>query len=244
MKLLCNQCNKVDGNSKWLPISIDNYSNIIARKISLDERSYRYSLNKNICYNLQYLQYLVECFDQIYLTSVLYTLNVKMFVIVAASIMEAILYHEIIDKNLQNKSIWYLIKKIISNESKIKEEEIRLETHIFHRSIEKNEEMTFDQMLSKAESKLLLGEDHNIYAKIKILRKLRNKVHLHLTDSRYDNDYANFNFEQLDLAKKTLLDIFEIYFSLSKEEINTTFSFLKIPIRTQPIQLLNTPIVS
>jgi len=224
--VLCKYCSSIDGNFRWLPKSVNSYSEIIERKIVLNNNTYQYSLNKNISYSLQYLEYLSKCFDELNLTSVLYTLNVKFFLITAASIIEAILYHEIKSNNLQNKSVWNFIKKMISN-GNIEEKSIRLETSIFEECAEKEEDMTFDQMLSKIESKKLLGEDHNIYAKINILRKLRNKVHLQLSNSKDDNDYFNFDYRRLTLAKKTLLDILIYYFSLKKEDVENCFYFLK-----------------
>lgn len=201
--MLCKGCNSQSDHEKWLPTQINVYESIISRKIFPSNSDYRAALNKNICYNLQYLEFLSECIKQLYLTSVVYTQNTKMFVIIAGSIIEGILYHEIKINNLYSRSIWRYIQKVISNERKILETDLRLETHIYQKLTDEIEtEMTFDQMLSKAEAKYLLGDDHSIYSQIKIIRQLRNKIHIHVAGSSIDSDYNSFGYEQMDTAKK------------------------------------------
>jgi hypothetical protein len=228
MKMLCKKCNSQADYEKWLPTSVDSYGAIVSRKISSSDSDYKKALNKNICYNLQYLEYISECIKQLYLTSSLYTQCVKTFLIVSASIIEGILYHELKSNGLNNKSIWNYIKDIIS-ETKIFDRDIRLETKTFEKlPIEKDLDMTFDQMINKVEAKQLLGENHNVYAKINIIRKLRNKVHIHIGKSSFDSDYNSFNFEKLNLAKETLYEILAFYFQLTEDEKDVIFKYLII----------------
>ena len=226
MKILCNICNSQPDHTKWLPETVSVYESIISRKISIDDSSYKKALNKNICYNLQYLEYISECIKQLYLTSSIYTQNVKTFVIVSASIIEGILYHELKQNNLQSKTVWNYIKDIVS-ETRIFEKEIRLETKTFEKlTDEKDSDMTFDQMINKVESKKLLGDNHGIYAKINIIRQLRNKVHIHIARSSAESDYNSFNLEKLNLAKKTLYEILYYYFQITETENNEIFQYL------------------
>lgn len=227
MKMLCKKCNLQKDNEKWLPTPVETYSDIVSRKISAVDTDYRKALNKNICYNLQYLEYISECITQLYFTSSIYTQNVKTFVIVSASIIEGILYHELKSNNFHSKTIWNYIKDIIS-ETKIFEKEIRLETKTFEKlPFEKDLDMTFDQMINKIESKKLLGENHDIYAKINIIRQLRNKVHIHIARSSLESDYNSFDFEKLNLVKKTLHEILNYYFHLTDIENSEIFQYLK-----------------
>jgi len=101
---------------------------------------------------------------------------------------------------------------------------MRIESKLYEQSeIEKELDMTLDQMINKAESKHLLGKEHEIYGNLNILRKLRNKVHLQLAQSRVDTDYNSFDDQKLKLAKKTLLSIMKDYFELNEVEVNNYF---------------------
>lgn len=231
MKILCKKCNSQADNERWLPTPVDSYEIIVSRKIPLSDSDYRKALNKNICYNLQYLEYISECTNQLYLTSSLYTQCVKTFVIVAASIIEGILYHELKSNGLNSKSFWNYIKDVIS-ETKIFDRDIRMETKTFEKlSTEKDLDMTFDQMLNKVEAKKLLGKGHDVYAKINIIRKLRNKIHIHIGKSGFDSDYNSFDFEKLNLAKETLHEILTFYFQLNEDEERDIFKYLVIEER-------------
>ncbi len=228
-KYLCTKCINEDNERKWYPVSIHDLEKILERKIfSENTNDYRYALRKNIAYNLQYLEFQIECFNQLSLSSVLYVQNYKIFILVAASIIEGILFHELKRHNLYKRTFWNKISTIMSNEKNILNKKIRLETYLYeHIGKEKEQEMSFDQMLQKTESKKLLGDNHNIYASIKTLRKLRNKIHLHLADSNIDTDYNSFDFEKLELAKRTLLKVLKIYLSLTDEEVDRYFNYLK-----------------
>jgi hypothetical protein len=228
MNVLCKKCIKLLDNEKWLPTPVDIYSGIISRKIPDRDINYMKALNRNICYNLQYLEYISECTKQLDLTSSIYTQNVKTFLIVSASIIEGILFHELKSNNLHSKTIWNYIKDIIS-ETNIFEKEIRLEIKTFEKlSNEKDLDMTFDQMINKVESKKLLGTNHDIYAKINIIRQLRNKVHIHIAGSNLESDYNSFDFRKLELAKKTLHEILVYYFQLTEIEDNKIFQYLVV----------------
>lgn len=234
MKMLCKKCNSQADNEKWLPVSVEIYSDIVSRKILAIDTDYRKALNKNICYNLQYLEYISECIKQLYLTSSIYTQNVKTFVIVSASIIEGILYHELKSNNFHSKTIWNYIKDIVS-ETKIFDKEVRLETKTFEKlPFEKDLDMKFDQMINKIESRKLLGEDHNIYAKINIIRQLRNKVHIHIVSSSLESDYNSFDFEKLNLVKTTLYEILSYYFQLTDDEKNRIFQYLEVKSEVAP----------
>lgn len=246
MPQLCRICNKKDKGVVWLPTTMNNFEVIISKKISGESpkestfvaggkmltsvtaspRNYEYGLRKNICYSLQYLEYLLATNNQLYLTPVLTFQNYKTFIIVSASVVEGILYHELKIKNLQSKDNWNSLGKT-SSQKKVHEKLHQFVTEIFEQVDQHDKSMTFDQIIDKVETKKLLGEtDEKIYCDINALRKLRNKIHIHLTTSRHDTDYNSFNSEKLDFAKNTLLNVLRMYFCLTDEEVQDTFSFL------------------
>jgi hypothetical protein len=221
-KFLCNICNQGNSNKKWIPVSVSNLEEIIGRKIE------NKNLRKNIVYNLQFLQFIIEYTKQLYLTSVIYTLSCKVFVVITVSIIEGILFHEIKKRGVQKKSVWNFLKKIVSNESEIlKGKKIRIEANFFEKlEEEKDEEMKFEQILNIAESKKILGEDHAVYEKMKGLKKLRNKIHLHDIKNESDNDYNNYDDTKIELAKDVLLYVLVNHFNISDEERENHFNFL------------------
>lgn len=248
MSHLCKTCNKEGRENTWVPKPLSGFECIISRKISggspkevtsiregkihtetvTSPTNYEYGLRKNICYSLQHLEYLLESNNQLQLTTVLTFQNYKTFIIVSASIVEGILYHELKNQDLFNKSNLNSLGKT-SSQRKFYDKLHTFVTEIFEHVDIHEEEMTFDQMISKVEAKHLLGEDHQIYSDIDTLRKLRNKIHIHLAGTRHETDYNSFNYKKLELAKTTLLNLLSIYFSLTDQEKNTTFSFLSPP---------------
>ncbi len=88
-------------------------------------------------------------------------------------------------------------------EKDIDGERIRIDSHLYKKlSAKERDEMQFDAIIKKAESKRILGSDHAIYAKLQNLRKLRNKVHLHIIDEPTDTDWNAFQFRQIcDMAE-------------------------------------------
>lgn len=246
MTQLCKICNKDGREAPWLPISLTNIESILLRKIPGNSpqdyypikngkiermtlptpNSYEYGLRKNICYSLQYLEYLLCTDNQLHLTSVLTFQNYKTFIIVSAGIVEGILYHELKSNGINKKSDLNSLGKT-SVQKTLYGKLHTFVTEIFEHSEKLHEEdMTFDQMISIVESKKLLGEDHQIYSDINALRKLRNKIHIHLAKTRHETDYNSFDYKKLYFAKDTLLDVLIKYFSLSKDEVENHFSFL------------------
>lgn len=156
------------------------------------------------------------------------TQNYKIFIIIACSIIEAILFYEIKKSGNEKRSIWNLIKKIKSNEAKIFENKTyKLETFVYEKlNEEKKEEMRFQQILNISQSKKLLKCDESIFENIKELKNLRNKLHLQSIEFDRDTDWNNFSSEKYILGRKTLLEILKMYFNLSQFEIDNKFKYL------------------
>ncbi len=96
-------------DNKWLPRAINSYRNDILSRydgkpiLQADEL---YPVFSNVAYNLQYLEYLNKCFEELYTTSVIRAQNVKMFALNASQIIECLLYVKLIELGVNKNDIW------------------------------------------------------------------------------------------------------------------------------------------
>jgi len=97
----------------------------------------------------------------------------------------------------------------VRKEKNVNEKRTRIDCHVYKKlTTKKREEMSFDVMIRKAESKKILGSDHSIYAKLQYLRGLRNKVHLHVIDEPTDTDWNAFQHRHLCAMAQVLHYVF------------------------------------
>lgn len=165
-------------------------------------------LRKNIAYNLQYLEYLNQTLNEFGLTSVLTTQTWKVFILVGTGITEAILYYVIWSKGFHKEQMWKSIAKKSTNEFQLNGRTHKVENTIWEKlDLPILEAMSFESMIQKAESKRLLGSNHEIYKKLQFLRKLRNRVHLQAIEEDSDTDYNRFNADEVRTMKITLYSI-------------------------------------
>ena len=88
-------------------------------------------------------------------------------------------------------------------------------------------EMSLDQMIKKARSKKLLGEDGEIYDDIDKLRKSRNKVHIRIIEERSDTDWKSFDEKRLILSKKVLSNVLKEVGIFTDDQLSQqAFSYL------------------
>lgn len=108
-KSLCAVCSGQLPNNKWLPRPINSYRNDILSRYDgspIEPEGELYPIFSNVAYNLQYLEYLNKCFEDLYTTSVIRAENVKMFALNASQIIECILYVKLIDMGVDKQDIW------------------------------------------------------------------------------------------------------------------------------------------
>ena len=106
---ICKLCSDQRAEFKWLPGSISSYREGVLVKyagepVTADHKLY--PVVSNIAYNLQYLEYLNKCFEDLYLTSVLRAQNIKMFVLTSSQIIECFLYIKLIEMGVNKDDIW------------------------------------------------------------------------------------------------------------------------------------------
>mgnify|MGYP000602843401 CR=1 FL=1 len=196
---------------KWYPNSIDgleSHLSFLIKENAYFTSSQSKGIRKNIAYSLQYIEFLYRIFKDINLSSVLYTQNIKSFVVHGAAVIEAICNFLVISHGFGNKTYWKSTAKNETNEYKINSITYKNKTEIYQKSETAiTEQMTFDQLAKKVEAKKLFGESFPIYSKIKLLRQLRNKIHIHDSEHSSDTDWYNFNNTEYNLVKEVLLEI-------------------------------------
>lgn len=190
---------RAEAGSKWYPIYIDNLVGLIGKVVDYGMGfSNVYALRHNIAYNLQHLEFLDRCIEDIKLTEALTKQIYKNFVVIGCSIIESLLTFLLIRSGNYKETEWELVCKVTGQEQDIDGVRKRIDCHIYKKlDTKKREEMDFDAMLKKAESKKLLGSEHKIYSDLKYLRKLRNKVHLQAIKEPTDTDWNAFEYRHL-----------------------------------------------
>lgn len=186
-----------------------------------------YELNKNLCYGFTYIEYL----DSILRAEESFVVKsqlLKSYVLTGMSLVEAILFYLIKSNDLQKKENYEIMNTYVSNEQDLNGEKVKIETRLLKKLEQpKPVEMNLDSMLKKAESKKLLGDDVELYRKLNHLRKLRNKVHIHIAEY-LKHDFNSFKVADYETMKDILLSIVESnIFNPTHRPTNEIFDFLK-----------------
>ncbi len=108
-KSICAKCSRQLADNKWLPRSIEEYRQTVLARFGgepIEAENKLYPVFSNVAYNLQYLEYINKCFEELYLTSVIRAQNVKMFTLTTSQIIECMLYVKLIEMGADNRDIW------------------------------------------------------------------------------------------------------------------------------------------
>ena len=183
----------------WYPVPVETYRDILKIDISTEKGA---GLLNNICYNLQYLEFLEKEFAELEVSSVIHVMLLKSYVLTASSIIEGLF------GNLIQRRGWTL-----SSETK-KERDIHKITFA--------EEITIIEEQCKKN-----GCDASVLSDIDKLRKLRNRIHLQKSENITDHDYNAFD-ENVKTEAGRLLYIILTSNEFSKDP--ECFSFLKVNV--------------
>ena len=181
----------------WYPVPVDTYRDILKIDTTVENHT---ALLNNICYNLQYLEFLEKEFKELEVSSVIYVMMVKSYVLAGSSIIEGLF------SNLIRQKGWEL-----SPETR---KERKIGKYNFEEKIAIIEEQCKENSI-----------ESSIIADIDKLRKLRNRIHLQMTNDITDHDYNAFNATVKTETGKLMYDILtSSVFSNSPEY----FDFLKV----------------
>lgn len=197
-------------SGNWLPISVDKLDEFLASALKGDP-SYPNAagLRRNLAYNLQYLEYMEQTLNDLKLTSVLLTQTWKAVIIVGCGVVECLLHYFLITTMNHSETDWRLEFVANGSPKAINGTDVRIDSHVYKRLKEPMlKTMTFDAMLKRAEKKKVMGNNHNVYAKLNLLRSLRNRVHLQEMGSPRDTDWNAFNNKDHKIMMQVLYSIF------------------------------------
>lgn len=194
-----------DYNGKrWYPKSVEIFRSMLL--IPPTSEFNGYAISKNIAYNLQYLEYLQKQINELVLSDVLMKMLIKNFIIVSMGIIESLFAYLLKSTGNWNQSEWKMIQKNNIDNSRpisVSDKILKTKMDVYEKVDKYDTEMQFDAIISKVKSKKLLDvKDDKIYDIILRYKKLRNKVHLHI--SQYETDYNIFDIRQQKVVSKLL----------------------------------------
>jgi len=225
IRRLCRIC---VGDKRWYPTSVSRLDELLKTRIYRSTHIPNgYAIRKNLCYGIQYLQYVVASLEQLSLSEVLLTQSYKTFIVTGIGIIEGILFYLVKEGNHQRTSEWEVIKESTSGPFTEGVATLRVDTTILRkRAAPVDDDLPFERILRITEQKQLFGTKSQFYAQAHHLRKLRNKVHLFVTANELDTDWNAFAFKDFELMKSLLLEIFTSGLFVPSPEQKKYFSFL------------------
>lgn len=201
---------KTDSEGTWYPVAIHQYETLLEKVISRGSGyTHVYALRKNIAYNLQYLEFLQRSLEDLKLSSVIEKQIWKNFIIIGCGIIESLLHFLLIAKKHHKTTEWEL-KLVAPGQTKnIDGKQVRIDSHVYRKlSSPKNDQMTFDSMIKRAEKKKVLGGDHAVYARLNNLRALRNRIHLQEIGNPLDTDWNSVEKNDFHTMSSVLKAVF------------------------------------
>lgn len=177
-------------------------------------------LRKNIAYSLQYLQYIQLQMEEVHLHEIIATHLLKTYIITAMGIIEGVFFHLLKTNEYQKKTDWATQGKPIHTNT-FKEQEVEKKyiiTTEYKLKTSQDVQMDFEYLINKVQEKKLVSLTYKAFPHIKALKRLRNKVHLHVVKHENDTDYMEIGFYDYILVRYILfLILTDKTFSPKKE---------------------------
>lgn len=217
--------NKCAATNRWYPQAVTKYRSSIKIDASIENSS---ALMSNFSYNFQYIEFLEKELSELEISSVIYIMLVKTYVITSMSLIEGLFTNIIKSNGWWKTSNLESLGKTQANETKFENEKLIVTTELFRHVDDYPLQMNLDDMikiLSKHHDALSIN--HLKYPALKRLKELRNKIHLQKSECNTDHDYNSFDFK----IKKEMGEILYTIFTSPKTCNDTsTFDFLKVNI--------------
>ncbi len=208
---------------RWYPTPIDTLRKSIKIDTDIENAT---ALHNNIAYNLQYIEFLEKEFKELHLSSVIYTMVVKNYLITSMSILEGLFTNIIKSNGWWKTSDLESLGYTQANETNFSGDKYIIKTEILKKCDPYMIQMNLDDLikiLDKHHSALEV--DHLVYPALRRLKNLRNKIHLQKSDGNTDHDYNAFNYSVKNEMSGILHDILTSSKITDYPEI---FDFIKI----------------
>lgn len=182
----------------WLRLHLSGY------EIKSEEFPELIDIKSNVCYNLQYIEYLRKTLLELNLSQVIKIQTIKSFIVISVSILEA--YFFIICKNqgFLKKKEWSDERTISKSNIELEGVKYKIEYKIYKKSdIVEYNKPTLEKLIKIIEGKRILEIDGQFFRDLNHLRNLRNKIHLQEIDNG-KTDYSSFWLHEYNLSKQCL----------------------------------------
>ena len=194
----------------WSPSPINRWRGLLVTGITKDRLGEQhYSFVSNLGYSLQYLEYLEHQIRETPLHATIKSQTTKTFVVVSMAVVESVLFYVLHSKSELPSNEWETIKRELTSPEFIDGDKKKRILTTLQEKLDNPQprELTLDPMIKRVEKKKLLGIDGKIYKNLNYLRKLRNKVHIHGVESRFDTDWNAFGDNEFQQSKNVLLAV-------------------------------------
>lgn len=216
-------------SDRWYPIPIQTYANAFKLSGAYDETV---ALRKNLAYSMQYLEFLEKQLAELDLSSVIYVMVVKTYVITAMSVLEGIFTNIIKARGWWKTSQLESLGTTQANETKFDGQKLVVKTELLKKVDPYPLQMNLEELINILNRHHdALNVDHLVYPALKRLKELRNRIHLQKTDSTTDHDYNAFDYTVKKEMGSILLQI------LSSEMVthySFVFKFLEVNKDVEP----------
>ena len=153
------------------------------------------ALKSNLAYSMQYIEFLEKELSELRLTSVLYVMIVKTYVIIGMSVLEGLFSNIIKSRGWWKMDDLESVGVITANEKNFSGNKFVVRTELLQKTTPYYTQKNLDdfiKILSKHHD--ALSVDHLVYPALGRLRSLRNRIHLQMNSTETDHDYNAFNY--------------------------------------------------
>ena len=208
---------------RWYPTSVDNYRLAFKMDTSLENNR---ALKSNLAYSMQYLEFLEKEMSELKLSDVIYIMLVKTYVVTGMSILEGLFTNIIKSNGWWKKTNLESIGTTQANETKFGDEKYVIKTEILRKVPGYETRMDLETMIQiLSHHHDALGVDYLIYPALKRLKKLRNRIHLQVSESDIDHDYNAFN---ISVKEEMGSILYTVLTSNMITDLPQMFEFLKV----------------
>lgn len=177
---------------RWYPTAVDTYRYAFKIDTRIENSG---ALRKNLAYSMQYLEFLEKEFYELNVSSVIYVMLVKTYVITGMSILEGLFSNIIKSNGWWKKTNLESLGTTQANETKFGEDKYVIKTELLRKVPDYEMRMDLDALITVlSRHHQALNIDHLVYPALMRLKRLRNRVHLQMLESNTDHDYNAFDY--------------------------------------------------
>lgn len=195
---------RIPTQNRWYPTLVSEYEQELSYGIFQNLNA---TIRKNICYSLQYLEYIDLQLEELSFSESLYCMLYKNYIIIAAGIIESVFYH--ILKYHGKIKLQYFDKPKLTDVKTIKKDnKIFVQVEGLKERYEQPRESVqdFHFLIITVLQGNYLKIENTKRAKhyISYCKELRKRVHLHISQDAWTSDYHWFNHKEYILVRYIL----------------------------------------